>query len=170
MQLGPVGYPHLLYSLDFGLKELGAESDSTQHPADASHGPSGQKHGTGQRLRQPTLHIRRVPAYCHGLMRGVLGAGAYVYVSIVALPFPAAAAVNASEGGVKTAPGTVTGTDVRARCWQSGAKVIELTGFAAADLGRWREEAILLRAGAPNGSMVVLVPLGYVVCSIEVDN
>jgi hypothetical protein len=84
---------------------------------------------------------------------------------------PAAGGVNL-DGGVgggpaKAAPpGALTGREVKASCWQDGVKVVELPGFAAADLGgASRDAAVLLRGRA---GTVALVPLGQGgLCAIE---
>jgi hypothetical protein len=50
------------------------------------------------------------------------------------------------------APGALAGREVKASCWQGGVKVVELPGFAAADLGgASRDAAVLLRGRAGDG-------------------
>ncbi len=85
---------------------------------------------------------------------------------------PAAGGVNLDGGGTAKAaapPGALAGREVKASCWQGGVKVVELPGFAAADLGgASRDAAVLLRGRA---GTVALVPLGQGgLCAIEVGN
>jgi hypothetical protein len=144
-------------------------------------GPSAEPHGHSQGRELKALasrhemecggasaRILQGPAYRGSGIRAALLAGAALLGALAGAPAPATGAVNTDEGSVKAAPGAVTGREVRARCWQGGAKVVELNGFAAAELGRQsRDDALLLRGR--DGRTVMLVPLGYGLCSIEVD-
>ncbi len=89
---------------------------------------------------------------------------------LLAGPPPAAGGVNLDGATAKAAaPGALAGREVKASCWQGGVKVVELPGFAAADLGgASRDAAVLLRGRA---GTVALVPLGQGgLCAIEVGN
>jgi hypothetical protein len=144
-------------------------------------GPSAEPHGhsKGRDLKAPAdwreiecgstfARILQGPAYRGSGIRAALLAGVALLGALAGLPGSAAGAVTTSEGSVKAAPGAVTGREVRARCWQGGAKVVELNGFAAAELGRQSRDDVLLLRGR-DGRTVMLVPLGYGLCSIEVD-
>ena len=86
-------------------------------------------------------------------------------------PAPAVGGVSLDGGGAaRAAPGALAGREVKASCWQAGVKIVELPGFAAAELGGARDgaAAVLLRG---RSGTVALVPLGQGgLCAIEVGN
>ena len=101
-------------------------------------------------------------------------AAALLLLATAGPPAPAVGGVSLDGGGAaRAAPGALAGREVKASCWQAGVKIVELPGFAAAELGGARDgtggaAAVLLRG---RSGTVALVPLGQGgLCAIEVGN
>jgi len=101
-------------------------------------------------------------------------AAALLLLAAAGPPAPAVGGVSLDGGGgaARAAPGALAGREVKASCWQAGVKIVELPGFAAAELGGARDgaagAAVLLRG---RSGTVALVPLGQGgLCAIEVGN
>lgn len=76
---------------------------------------------------------------------------------------PAPSATRVGEGG---SAGSLDG-DVRARCWQHGSEILDVTDFASAALPpELREQAVSLKA---SGRTAVLLPFADTFCLLTIS-